>query len=430
MIGSAIPSARLPTVRRAKASRVLAGSALLAAWTLAAGCARVATSDASLETLFQQHRWFELGDAVTGRSPAFYRGAVACAFSRTAACEDAFASVWTSPRAAEAHELLAYQFLRLGRYRDALAHLDAQLALLPGRPDLVKGRTLMAALATSPPMDVQEVTPSTLRPVVDRPGLWLPLAINGHEVAYFLDTGMNIPLLSAAEASQLGLRVFSVGAGAARLNGNAGGDVAVRMAVADTLTIGSVRLRSVTFLIVDDAQPPFDELPIGRRGGIGLPILMALGGIRWGRDHSIRVGEGSPGARLARDTANLCFDHGLPLVRVRVGDTWGRLYLDTGAEETELYPLFAREIPNLGEGRSDSLTVGGLDGDVVVPVTTFPDLPMMVGGLLTHLRPARVQRSRLLPPGQALQHGNLGTDLLDQATEVFLDFRTMQLRLR
>jgi len=60
-------------------------------------------------------------------------------------------------------------------------------------------------------------------------------------------------------------------------------------------------------------------------------------------------------------------------------------------------------------------------------LTVLPELALRVGGFETMLKPANVF-SR--PVGDDRRHGNLGMDLLSQASEVTIDFRTMSLTLR
>jgi hypothetical protein len=88
-------------------------------------------SDSELRSLFAARDWFQLRDAVerSADAPAFYRGAVACAFNDVDSAERHFRGVIKAPgevqQAAEAHGLLAHAYIRSGRYRQTYAHLAA-----------------------------------------------------------------------------------------------------------------------------------------------------------------------------------------------------------------------------------------------------------------------------------------------------------------
>src|ERR1019366_7960865 len=91
------------------------------------GCLAADRTDSELKSLFVAHDWFKLRDAVERSvdAPAFYRGAVACAFNSADDPERYFRTVVAAPgdahQAAEAHGLLAYVYMRSGRYRQTYA---------------------------------------------------------------------------------------------------------------------------------------------------------------------------------------------------------------------------------------------------------------------------------------------------------------------
>ena len=74
-----------------------------------------------LDHLFQAHQWFELRSAVTDRSPALMRAAVATAFNDPDTAErllrDVIRSAPASDAADEAYGMLSQIYLRSGQYR-------------------------------------------------------------------------------------------------------------------------------------------------------------------------------------------------------------------------------------------------------------------------------------------------------------------------
>jgi hypothetical protein len=115
-----------------------------------------ASSDnAHMKSLYDGRRWFELRDSVAkGGASVFFRGVVACAFNDAHGCEKKLGSIIrsypTSDEAIEAHRRLASLYLTHGKYREALAQVDAVLVLRTDDSDARQIRPLLAALSESP----------------------------------------------------------------------------------------------------------------------------------------------------------------------------------------------------------------------------------------------------------------------------------------
>lgn len=170
-----------------------------------------------------------------------------------------------------------------------------------------------------------------------------------------------------------------------------------------------------------------DSLPPGERGIIGLPVLIAFQALRWTADGAFEIG---PEPRTDAAGASLWFDGLAPVVRLQYQGRPLDFLLDTGnSAGTQLWERFAREFPDLVrergvKGKEFLAQIGGAgDRDVV----TLPEIRLGIGALDAVLRPAHIF-SR--PVGNDRHHGNLGLDLLGQAHEVVVDFRSMTVRLR
>lgn len=103
-----------------------------------------------LKSLYDEHRWFELRDAIQGQNaPPLYKGAGASAFNDTKAAEKYLNEVIrlspNSATASDARDMLVDLYGRTGRYRDALHELDQSLTITPGRADLSNAHALFAA---------------------------------------------------------------------------------------------------------------------------------------------------------------------------------------------------------------------------------------------------------------------------------------------
>jgi len=405
----------------------------LVAWLtlLALGhtCFAVDNKRPDLRSLYDAHRWFALRDTVRKTdAPLFYRGAVACVFNDVRQCEKkSKALIRSQPHSEQAHaahSLLAGVYLRYGQYRKALSQVDEMLVLEPADSDAKSVRPLLAALSSSPDQSIGRRHSSRLSLHREGADLGVPVFINGTPATYTFDTGANLSLLSESEAKRLGLAVRDV---ESSMEVMTGARVSLRIAIASEFAVGAFRLKHVAFLVFPDDQPPFNDLPMGERGIIGIPVLLAFQSFSWGSDGSFEIS--APRRRLAH--SDLCFDGQIPVADVQFENRSLSFSLDTGAEVTYLYPPFAAAFPDLvkEQGKKESQKVTGVGSSTQVESSTLPKLQLGVGGIATILQPARILLAQTTA-GSKLFDGNLGMDLLTQAQRTTLDFRSMTLTLQ
>lgn len=413
----------MPSSRSTTVLALLAGLAFL----LIAPLSSAAENDgARLKSLYDSRRWFELRDAVAkGGAYVFYQGAVACAFNHLHRCEKKLGSVIKSqPQSDEAfraHEILASAYLREGKYRESLAQVDALLALRPGDSDAQNERPLLATLSESPDQQLAHKSSTTLQ-LQDN---GLPISVNGVQGTYWFDTGANLSILSDSDAKRFGLAMRAV---STKMGVSTGEKVDMRVAVADELAIGSVRLKHVAFLVASDDQPPFNEAPPGSRGLIGIPVLLAFQRFVWGADKKFEIGSKSSSTHAPH--SDLCFDGLYPIAQIQFEKRSLAFVLDTGATNTDLYPPFATAFPELisTAAKTDSYKMEGVGSLRYMDAATLPSLNFRIGGYPVILKPAGVL---LKPTGEASKffEGNLGIDLLQQAHKTTFDFIAMTLTL-
>lgn len=389
-------------------------------------CFGAPADDVSLKALYGAHRWFELREAVArGGAPLFYQGAVACAFNDLHRCEKRLAVVIKSrpqsDEALQAHRLLTYAYLRQGKYGKALAQADAVLALKPGDSDVQGDRPLLALLSEFPEQVVEHRDSTTLQ--LQEAGL--PISINGVRATYWFDTGANVSAISEKEAKRYGLRVL---AAPVKIGDVTGTEFDSRVAVADEVLIGSIRLKHVAFLVLSDKQPPFDQSPPGEGGLIGLPVLLALQRFTWGADKKFEIRSKSSNKTVSH--ADLCFDGQHPVAQVQYEGSRLAFTLDTGATNTDLYPPFAEMFPELlrTAAKTDAYKMEGAGGTKTLNAAVLPSLPLTIGGFSVVLKPAGILREFTVENSKFF-HGNLGIDLLQQAHKTTFDFRAMTLTL-
>ncbi|HTS37062.1 MAG TPA: pepsin/retropepsin-like aspartic protease family protein [Candidatus Solibacter sp.] len=390
--------------------------------------------DATLKALYDNHRWFELRELISKqKAPIFYQGVVACAFNDLRRCEKILARVWraapTSEESMEARRTLASAYFTHGKYRRALAEVDAILKIKPADSDAVSGRPVLGVLAEYPD---QEIARRHVTVKLHDGGL--PFSINGVQATYWFDTGAELSVMTESEASRFGLKSHPTALSVGDVNGT---QVSTRIVVADELSIGTVHLRHVAFLVLPDEQPPFNQQSPGSRGLIGLPVLLALENIKWGADDTFEIGGASIGTPSERssahsvDHAGMCFDGNHPVVQLDHAGRTLDFALDTGASNTDLYPPFTEAFPELirGAAKTDSYKMEGVGGAKYMDAATLESVEFKIGGFPVTLKPAGVL---LKPTTNASKFfaGNLGIDLLQQAHKTTFDFRKMILVLQ
>lgn len=187
---------------------------------------------------------------------------------------------------------------------------------------------------------IESSSPSTLK---HEPGsIFIPLSINGGSATYFFDTGAWISCVSESEARRLHLAIRST---FGTLGQSAGSQVGFRTAVATDVIIGETHFKEVSFAVFPDNQEPWVDLPVGRKGIIGMPMLVGLGTIRWRKVGNIELAEESQPFNI-RD-ANLIFDNDHLVVSATVQSEKISATVDTGAVSTDLYKPFADKFESL-----------------------------------------------------------------------------------
>jgi hypothetical protein len=387
------------------------------------GNAAAQTPD-ELRKMVDANQAFALRDAVERQGtlvPVFYRGAVEASQNEIGpARKDLEQVIRNDPRskeASDARDALGNMESRNGHYREALHWVEDAVAATDSG-DAKNALPSFRAFAEAGDMKVVRLNSST---VDCKDGL--PVVINGKSVTYGFDTGGAQSVMGESDAKMLGLALQHVGTKAREASGTAipGFDVAV----AKDVVIGGLHLRNVPFLVLQDTGEPFVHYPVGQRGLIGLPVLMAMEAIRW--QPTLGRCEFGPKARVKGvPLRNLLFDGITPIIKVGVNGKPLIFSLDTGAVGTDLNEGFAKALPDLVKaGQKETRPIMGYGGTNNYDSVLLGPVVFRVGGLDVTLNSPHVFPSHSLGKFD----GNLGNDILNQAKTVVLDFDAMELRL-
>jgi predicted aspartyl protease len=382
-----------------------------------------------LQVMYESHQWFSLRDATeAAKVPLFYRAAAEAAFNQVQPAQKHLnAVIKAAPRshdAYEAHELLASLYFRNGMYREANIEIEALLAEKPNAEDLKNERPLFSALSHSDQI-VSRRRASTISMLMEDGNLYLPFTVDGKVANYAFDSGANLSIMSESEAKRLGLTIQSVDT---RMGDSSGAQIGLRVAVAKELILGGLHLQNVAFAVLPDTQEPFVDLPDGKRGLVGIPVLIAMQTMRWEPKGTFAFGFAPKHKNIS--ASNLSFDQSFPVTQIEFQHKSLEFTVDTGAEKTVLSPPFAKEFPDLmrASGQTESHKLTGVAGSSSYDSVLLPSVTLQVGSHDVSLAPAHVLVKQSTETS-SWAAGNLGIDLLNQAHDITFDFHAMALSL-
>jgi predicted aspartyl protease len=391
----------------------------------AAICQAQVTSD--FKSLYEAHKWNELNDRLQNTNEApLYRGAIDVTFNQDPrGSESLLLSVITSAphssEAYEAYEWLSHLYFYRGQYRSFVSIMERRWAAFPQKKERVQEQRVIAGFRGLPNQILETSGPSKL--LHERGSIFIPLWIDGNSATYFFDTGAWISCMSESEAKRLGLRIRK---SSGSLGQSAGSRVGFRTAVAQHVTVGNTHFKDVSFAVFRDDQEPWSALPAGRRGLIGMSILVGLQSLRWEEAGVIELAEPLRPFNIRK--SNLTFDNDHLVVAATVQNERISATVDTGAISTDLYKPFADKFETLLKqyGKKDSTEVRGVGYAGTFDSVTLPQLKIRVGGADTILSPAHVLLKSI---GANCCVGNFGMDLFRQAPAMKIDFSAMTLQL-
>ena len=332
----------------------------------------------------------------------------------------------------EALLTLGETHLRQSRYKVAAGELTRALAEFS--PQFTADERLVTEQDLSNAQVLQEAPPqtrsdaggvSTVKATRSPFGgrVYLDVQVNGSTEPMLLDSGAGQSFVSESFARRHQLQMLPGTAGATSATGEI---LTTHLALADTLQVGQVTLRHVTFAVFPD-QDLVHTLGGKVDGAIGFPVLLACKRWRVAADgRSVEVGEPATGTAAVDASAspNLACDGGIPLVRVGYQDQPLTFVLDTGDDVAGVFPRFGERFPQALLGakpfNGQSAGIGSKPGTYTRYLprleVSMQGKPVVVRGMI--MRPETIA----FYPGA---FGVLGADPLRFGYEV--DFRRMTL---
>lgn len=381
----------------------------------------------NLEQLYKAHEWVELDQRLQDtENGALYRGAIGVSFNQDPqSTERLLLSVIDaaphSSNAYDASEWLSHFYFYRGQYRSLISMMERRWAAFPDKKENADERVALQGFRGLPNQTVETTGPSKL--THEPESIFIHLSIDGSPASFFFDTGAWISSISESEAKRLRLTIRN---SAGTLGQMAGAQVAFRTAVAQDVILGNTHFRNVSFAVFPDNQEPWSDLPLGRRGVIGVPLIVGLQTLRWEKAGSIELGQPSQPFNIHK--ANLTFDNDHIVASATINGQKVNGTVDTGAVQTYLYKPFADRFATLlkQHGKKGSTEVHGVGHAGRFDSIILPRVEIHLGGFDTVLSPAHVLLRSIEVQGVV---GNFGLDLFRQASALKLDFGAMTMEL-
>ena len=198
------------------------------------------------------------------------------------------------------------------------------------------------------------------------------------------------------------------------------------MAIARDLQFGAAHVHNVVFLVLSDESLYLAPLHYQITGILGLPVIRALGrvGISSAGDVRVHAGAAAPVA-----APNLFFDGDSSIVEVDHGQRHLQMHLDTGANDTTLYPSFrdALSREETARIRSKREKRAGAGGAIQIRAEVVPALRFEILGTPVSLKNVSMLPEQ--PKGEnRFRDGVVGMDALWNG--FLLDFDAMRLEIR
>lgn len=380
-----------------------------------------------LQPLYEAHKWLELSEGLQNtEGAALYRGALGVTFNQDPEhTEELLLSIIKagphSSQAYNAFEWLSHLYFYRGQYRRLIAAMERRWSAFPEKKENTQEQAAVQGFRGLPDQSLVSTRPSKLSH--DPESIFIPVSIEGQTVDYFFDTGAWISCMSESEARRLRLVIRNT---AGTMGQTAGAQVEFRTAVAKDVTLGNTHFKDVSFAVFPDDQEPWSDLRPGRRGIIGVPLLVGLKTLRWKTGGDMEIAQ--PSQPFDIHNANLTFDNDHLVVKSVIEHQNVSGSVDTGATRTDLYKSFANTFPSLIKqyGKKDSTDVHGVGDAERFDSVVLPRVGIRIRNFDAILSPAHVLMKSI---GADCCVGNFGLDLFRQASAMKIDFGAMTLEL-
>lgn len=242
----------------------------------------------------------------------------------------------------------------------------------------------------------------------------LSISINNDTLDFIFDTGANISTTSRSVAKRLNMKIIPVDIQVGSITGK---KIPAQLALCDKMTMGSVTLQNVVFLVLDDEGLSFPQINYQIYGILGFPVIEALKEVQITRDGYFII----PKERTTfSGNPNMAMDGLTPMIYMNEK----HFKFDTGADNTILYHAFyiAHKDEIDRKYTPTKVSFGGAGGEAAfngfVITRTFEISNKKVTLKNIDLLMEKINERETV-------YGNIGQDLIGQFNKMTLNFSEM-----
>ena len=246
----------------------------------------------------------------------------------------------------------------------------------------------------------------------------IPVKCNGHTEDFIFDTGANFSVVSESYAKKL--KMIMIG-GEFEVGSVTGKKITSRLAYAELLEIGNIKISNVLFLVMPDESLSFAGGLYVINGIIGLPVIQEM------KELHIRKNEiFIPAKRNPAISSNLLVDGFIPVIEVINNNDSLAFTFDTGAKTTLLYSSYYRLNKSVIDKKyePEEIEFGGAGGTIKVKGFVLNDLIFRIGTSRLKLDDVKLVSERIKDHDKSF-YGNLGQDYMGEFSEMVLNFEHM-----
>ena len=246
----------------------------------------------------------------------------------------------------------------------------------------------------------------------------IPVMCNGHTEDFIFDTGANFSVVSSSYAKKL--KMIMIGGGV-EVGSVTGKKISSKLAYAELIEIGNMKLRNVLFLVMPDESLSFAGGLYVINGIIGLPVIKAMNELHI-RKNEIFIPQNTTPSALN----NLLIDGFVTIIEVVNKNDSLAFTFDTGAKTTMLFSSFYHLNKSVIDKKyePEEIEFSGAGGTLKVKGFVLNDLIFKIGNSRVKLDDIKLVPERIKDHDKSY-FGNLGQDYMSEFSEMILNFKDM-----
>ncbi|HMQ98956.1 MAG TPA: retropepsin-like aspartic protease [Ignavibacteria bacterium] len=246
----------------------------------------------------------------------------------------------------------------------------------------------------------------------------IPVKCGGDNEDFIFDTGANFSVVNETYAKKMKLIMLE---GSIEVGSVTGKKVKSKLACAELLEIGGMKLSNVLFLVLPDESLSFAGGLYAINGIIGFPVIKEMKEIHIRREEVF-----IPKEKTSGTLSNMLIDGFIPSIEIIDGNDSLAFTFDTGAKATMLYSSYYRRNKTNIESKYEieEIEFGGAGGTIKVKGFRLDNIVFKIGNSKLKLDDVRVIAENIKDHDKGY-FGNLGQDYMGEFNEMILNFEDM-----